>query len=242
MELMRRVREYAVPPRRLTLSDLAPTDTLVVRDPWSALVALSEDGGEDAIDRSSYDMYQREWQDVEGNLNRSSTTGIPAEYDVEASTAQLLYTLVRWRRPQRVLETGIARGFSTFALLSAVKANGAGIVHSCDVDPAAGEFVTEDLQSCWVRHVIDGREAEDSFSSVIEEMDSVDFFFHDSNHRKQWMEFEFRTVLPKMSRGGILGSDDVDLNRAFLSILPTCSTSVIVLDARKASAFAGLRG
>ena len=242
MELMRRVREYAVPPRRLTLSDLAPTDTLVVRDPWSALVALSEDGGEDAIDRSSYDAYQREWQDVEGNLNRSSTSGIPAEYDVEVSTAQLLYTLVRWRRPQRVLETGIARGFSTFALLSAVKANGAGTVHSCDVDPAAGEFVTEDLQSRWVRHVIDGREAGKSFSSVIEEMDSVDFFFHDSNHRKQWMEFEFRTVLPKMSRGGILGSDDVDLNRAFLGILPTCSKSVIVLDARKASAFAVLRG
>ena len=241
-ELGRRVREYLAPPRRMTISDLTSSDALVVRDPWLALSSLAGEGAGDRLQRDSYESYLREWRTLEDELDRDSRTGIPSEYDIEASTAQMLYVIVRWRRPKVVLETGIARGFSSYALLSAVKANGFGVVHSCDVDPAAGEFVNASLKSHWMKHVVDGRDAEKSFVSVVRDIESVDLFFHDSNHREQWMEFEFKTVLPKMSPRAVLGSDDVDLNRAFLSVLPVSSKSVIVLDSRKASAFALING
>lgn len=241
-ELGRRVREYLAPPPRMTISDLTSFDALVVRDPWLALSSLAGEGAGDRLQRDSYESYLREWRKLEQELDRDSLTGIPPEYDVERSTAQMLYVIVRWRRPKIVLETGIARGFSSYALLAAVKANGFGIVHSCDVDPAAGEFVNASLKSHWTKHVIDGRDAKKSFVSVVGDIEAVDFFFHDSNHREQWMEYEFNTVLPKMSLGAVLGSDDVDLNRAFLSVLPVCSKSVIVLDSRKASGFAIING
>lgn len=240
VELGRRVREYALPPQRMTISDVTSTDAIVVRDAWLALSSLAD--ADAMLNRDLYESYVREWQVLANELNRDSLSGIPSEYDVEARTAQLLYVIVRWRRPETILETGIARGFSSYALLSAVKANGTGTVHSCDVDVESGEFVNADLRNFWTKHVIDGRDAERSFLSVVNALNTIDFFFHDSNHRKQWMEFEFITVVPKMPSGAILGSDDVDLNQAFLSVLPACSKSVIVLDSRKASAFAVVKG
>ncbi|MDA9802770.1 class I SAM-dependent methyltransferase [bacterium] len=237
VELGRRIGEYAIPPRRMTIRDLTPFDSLVARDPWMALSSLMGECDGDAIDRDSYDAYVREWEELERTLDRGSITKIPSEYDVEGSTAKVLYVLVRWRRPRVILETGIARGFSSFALLTAVQANGFGIVHSCDVDPAAGEFVNAGLRDDWIKHVIDARDAKTAFALLVDSLEDIDFFFHDSNHREKWMEFEFQTVLPRMSAGAILGSDDVDLNHAFLSVIPSCSKSVILLDSRKASAF-----
>ena len=222
----------------MTVSDLANSGVLVSSDPWVALLSLKDEDSGDRLHRDSYERYLREWQALEKELDRNSLSETPSEYDVEASTAQMLYVMVRWRRPKTVLETGIARGFSSFALLSAVKANGSGVVHSCDVDPACGELVNPSLGANWMKHVIDGRDAEQSFMSIVRNIESVDLFFHDSNHRERWMELEFKTVLPKMPHNAVLGSDDVDLNRAFLSILPFCGKATIVLDSRKASGFA----
>lgn len=238
LELFRRVREYVAPPQRMTLHDIARSHALIVSDPCEALTLLADDGASNARLREKFESYLREWQILESDLNRGTRSNFPAEYDVEGRTAQILYLLVRLKRPKIVLETGIARGFSTFAMLSAVKANGVGIVHSCDVDPTAGEFVTETLSTAWEKHLIDGRHAEMSLTSVVNSLDSIDFFFHDSNHRAKWMEFEFETVLPKMSSNAVLGSDDVDLNCAFLRVIPASSKAVIVLDRRKASGFA----
>ena len=221
---------------------MTSSDALVVRDPWLALSSLTGEGAGDRLQRDSYETYLREWRALQQELDRDSLTRIPPEYDVERSTTQMLCVMVRWRRPKIVLETGIATEFLSYSLFSAVKANGFGIVHPCDVDPAAGEFVHASLKSHWMKHVIDGPNAEKSFVAVIREIETADVLFHDSDHREQWMEFEFRTVLPKMSLGAVLGSHDVDLKHAFLSVLSACSKSVIVLDSRKTSAFAIFNG
>lgn len=237
-ELVRRGSEYIAPPRPMAIRDAALSDIHIVRNPWDALTLLGGRNASDILDRGAYDDYVLEWRAREESLNRQSRSGIPPSYDVETRTAELLYVLARWRRPKLILETGIARGFSSFALLSAVKANGFGVVHSCDVNPAAGEFVDVDLRENWVKHVINGRSAKKDFLGVVEKIDAIDFFFHDSNHREKWMDFEFSSVLPRMSSGSVLGSDDVDMNSAFLNVVAISSKSVILLDSRKSSGFA----
>jgi hypothetical protein len=50
---------------------------------------------------------------------------------------------------------------------------------------------------------------------LISRLSAIDIFLHDSLHTYRNMKCEFHTVWPKLSAGGILLSDDVELNRAF---------------------------
>jgi hypothetical protein len=44
-------------------------------------------------------------------------------------------------------------------------------------------------------------------------------FLHDSLHTYRNMKLEFTTVWPKLSPGGVLISDDVEMNRAFQNLI-----------------------
>lgn len=50
---------------------------------------------------------------------------------------------------------------------------------------------------------------------LLDKLVSVDFFHHDSLHTFDHMMFEFQTLWPKLRKGGVLSSDDVNDNDAF---------------------------
>src|SRR5690606_30419760 len=74
-----------------------------------------------------------------------------------AGAFPLLYFLVRWRRPRVVVETGVAAGYSSLAVLSSLRANGFGKLYSSDFpyfrlkDPEqyVGCLVPDELRSGW---------------------------------------------------------------------------------------------
>jgi len=145
-----------------------------------------------------------------------------------------LYLLVRCATPDVVIETGVASGFSTAFILQALADNHRGNLISIDLPntrpegylnedhivervhvPSAdkvGQVIPQHLRSRW-RLVIGS--SQDHLPSVIAAADRVDFFFHDSSHAYQNMMFEFQTVWPRLSPGGILASDDIAWNSAF---------------------------
>tara|TARA_B100000029_G_C17577942_1_gene958740 strand:+ start:386 stop:1156 length:771 start_codon:yes stop_codon:yes gene_type:complete len=51
--------------------------------------------------------------------------------------------------------------------------------------------------------------------NVISKTNSVDVFFHDSDHSEENMLFEFRFIWPFISDNNIILSDDVNINNAF---------------------------
>ena len=56
----------------------------------------------------------------------------PQRYSIEEGSAFLLYALVRTLKPNTILETGVANGHSSYFILSALRANGGGLLHSVD--------------------------------------------------------------------------------------------------------------
>ncbi len=237
-ELAARVMERIRPPHPMSIRDICGSNAVVVREPEECISALAGALGLAAPADADIAQWEGEWTDLADALQVPSRSRYLVEYDVEKKTARSLYLITRWRQPKVILETGIARGASSYALLSAVSKNELGVVFSLDVDESAGELVPPELRVVWQKRVVDPKNPKTSFLAIMKDVPSIDFFFHDSNHREPWMKFEFANVIPKLSPGAIMGGDDVDMNAAFIEAALPRAFRVILLDGRKASGFA----
>jgi predicted O-methyltransferase YrrM len=140
-------------------------------------------------------------------------------HDGDASLAHAAWSVTRHLAPARVVETGVARGMTSAAILSALRANGAGRLYSIDLPPLAkgwaeqsGVAVEPGLKPQWsyVRGSTRRR-----LPPLLEALGDIDVFVHDSLHTFQTMTFEFHRAWASLRPGGVLISDDIDDNRAF---------------------------
>jgi predicted O-methyltransferase YrrM len=147
-----------------------------------------------------------------------------------------LYRLIRKFRPTTVVETGVWLGFSSAAILAALDENRNGRLWSIDlptVDPSGrinadgmrdrvhvdrpeltGWAVSEELKRRWHLALGDSRQ---ELEPLLNRLGSIDFFFHDSEHSREHMCFEFERAWAHLAPGGVLASDDVTWNDAFAS-------------------------
>ena len=147
-----------------------------------------------------------------------------------------LYAVLREARPEVVVETGVANGFSTAFSLLALNVNGAGHLHSIDLprevgrDYGPGTFyegegragippgsepgwlIPQALKDRWT--LILGRSQEE-LPPLLDRLGAVDIFMHDSEHSFDCMWFEFNAAWPAITPGGVLVSDDVNSTEAF---------------------------
>jgi predicted O-methyltransferase YrrM len=147
-----------------------------------------------------------------------------------------LYAVLREARPEVVVETGVANGFSTAFSLLALNVNGAGQLHSVDLprevgrDYGPGTFyegegragippgsepgwlIPQELKERWT--LILGRSQEE-LPLLLDRLGTVDIFMHDSEHSFECMWFEFNAAWPALTPGGVLVSDDVNSTEAF---------------------------
>jgi len=143
-----------------------------------------------------------------------------------------LYGVVRWFGPNVVLETGVHFGASSAFILSALAFNGRGKLHSIDLPNASyvtadgrihsdplpvgaepGFVVPLNLRDQWKLTLGD---VKDMLPLVLQQIPRVDLFFHDSAHTYDVMRFEYETIWTKLAREGLLLSDNVECNSAFL--------------------------
>ena len=162
-------------------------------------------------------MVSDEFDEVSARLSDASAKQkplFPNEWGVEEITGLTVYAITRLLRPTTVVETGVADGRSSFMILAGLEKNGGGTLHSFDIQPYAGSLVRGHEQ--WKFTVGDAREPQRTFSEALAQMDSVEFFLHDSNHKYDNQMFEYESVWPKLRPGGVLASDDVDVTKAFV--------------------------
>lgn len=97
-----------------------------------------------------------------------------AGMSIHRDEGRLLYALVRALKPQQAVEIGVCEGVSTLHLLSALEANGAGVLDSYDIDATAGRVVTPELTAGrWTFH------AEDA---LLSDFPAAEFIFEDAAH------------------------------------------------------------
>jgi predicted O-methyltransferase YrrM len=132
----------------------------------------------------------------------------------------LLYFLVRKLKPQTVLETGVAAGFSSQAVLYALRLNGEGRLFSSDLpyfrinDPEKyiGFVVDNDLRANWTCLI---RGDKTNLPRIFSEIDSIDIFHYDSDKSYAGREWAMNLILPRMKKGGAVIMDDLNDNRYF---------------------------
>lgn len=141
----------------------------------------------------------------------------------------LLYVLVRLFRPKAMIETGVASGMSTTAILAAMKKNKQGKLYSIDLplerilkrtfpdgmryekafpkNKQIGWLVPNDLKQYWDLLLGDVR---DTLPPLLKRLGKIDIFFHDDLHTPEHMYWEFNLIWPYLKNKGILLSDDVN--------------------------------
>jgi predicted O-methyltransferase YrrM len=132
----------------------------------------------------------------------------------------LLYALTRLLRPNVIVETGVAAGFSSATFLAALAKNGSGKLYSSDFpyfrienpEQYVGIVVPAALKQNWSLH-IKGDSA--NLPAILKECGPIDLFHYDSDKSYQGRAMAFSLILPRMMENGLVIMDDIQDNSFF---------------------------
>jgi len=145
----------------------------------------------------------------------------------------LLYGLARSLKPQKVLETGVAFGWSTLALLSATRDTTNSRVVSVDMPyvkrnlrKLVGAVVPEDLRQRWT---LIRRADREGIPKALRILDGLDFAHYDSDKTPEGRLFSYPLIWKSLRPGGVLISDDISDNTAFFRFSEDIGVKPIVI-------------
>lgn len=125
----------------------------------------------------------------------------------------LTYACARLLRPDVVVETGVANGYTTGAILAALDENDKGTLLSFDLphlhpdaEESVGAAVDPALQARWTLHM---GPAAPTLRRVLPGCPPVDIVVQDAAHTVRGQLAEYRAAWPFLKSGGLLISDDV---------------------------------
>jgi predicted O-methyltransferase YrrM len=136
--------------------------------------------------------------------------------------APTLYVLCRLFKPEVVVETGVAEGFSSAFILYALENNRKGRLYSIDLPNQPGQELKEGRTTGWlVPEKIRSRwelilgNSKSELPALCNRLKRIDFFYHDSDHNYKNMTFELEIVFSHIKEGGLIIADDITDNNAF---------------------------
>ena len=133
---------------------------------------------------------------------------------------KLLYFLTRYLSPENVLETGVAAGFSSYAILSALQKNGKGTLYSSDFpyfrikDPERyiGIVVEKNLRKSW-NLFIEGDE--NNLPKIFKIVKKIDIFSYDSDKTYSGRSKTLKKVSKFLTENSVIIMDDIQDNSFF---------------------------
>jgi len=165
------------------------------------------------------------------SANQSQVTNL--RWNAEKQLFILLYALVAAKKPKFVIETGVANGITTNAIMKALElSENKGELHSFDVLQETSKAYIG--SGSWNFHLLNTKNTYKQIINEIAKLPKVDIWVHDSNHGYRWQKFEYLLALKSLNTGGLLISDDIDASSAWGELSKThFRKSFIVFDSRK---------
>lgn len=150
----------------------------------------------------------------------------------------LLYFLVRQRRPSRVVETGVAAGHSSRAILRALAANQHGHLWSSDLpyftlndaERLIGVLVESPLKSRWTLMTEGDRRC---LPDIVSKAAPIDMLHYDSDKSREGRSFAWSLVAPHLSHDALVLFDDIQDNGHFRDLTRTVKNFRVFAFARK---------
>ncbi len=154
-------------------------------------------------------------------------------WNAEENLFVLLYSLIRSNKSKFVVETGVANGITTNAIMNALQqASKDGELHSFDVLPEARNAYSG--PGNWNFHLLPTKNTARKIKGIVSKFSKVDIWVHDSDHGYRWQKFEYLLAQASLSDNGILISDDIDASSAWGELAKThFRKSFIIFDSRK---------
>jgi predicted O-methyltransferase YrrM len=157
----------------------------------------------------------------------------------------LLYFLTRYGRPDYVVETGVAAGFSSAAILTALRHNGAGRLWSSDFpyfrldepERFVAYLVDDGLREGW-RLFLDGDRT--NLPIIVSELPRIDLLHYDSDKSVRGRRFAMDLLLPLLADNGLVMMDDIQDNNFFQQLVAERRWNHVVVSF--AGKFVGLTG
>jgi len=153
--------------------------------------------------------------------------------DGDPGLVRAIWCLVRHRRPEQIVETGVARGFTSRFILEALERNGTGRLWSIDLPPVdrtsqaqVGMAVGDLHRERW--SLIRGSSRR-RLPALVKQLGAIGLFVHDSLHSERNVRFELDLVWPSLAPGGGVVVDDVDVNYGFQSFAASVETAAALV-------------
>lgn len=144
----------------------------------------------------------------------------------------LMYIIVRLKKPDIMVETGVFDGQSSAVILQAMEDNAKGLLVSvdypayCVIEGSTNSMKENCLpKGCepgWIipeylknRHKLLIGDSKKLLPKLFGQYPLIDIFFHDSLHTFRHQYFEYKTSWPYIKEGGLLLSDDISWSFAF---------------------------
>ena len=153
--------------------------------------------------------------------------------DADRAFASAVWCLAAHTRARVLVETGVARGFTSRLLLEHCERLGAGHLWSIDLPPIdsslheeIGSAVPERVRSRWTYIRGSSRKR---LAGVLRNAGPVDLFVHDSLHTVRNVMFELGLAWPALVPGGAAIVDDVHRNDGFTRFAEATSDAIAIV-------------
>lgn len=150
-----------------------------------------------------------------------------------AANLDFLYLISEHLKVKNVLETGVAYGWSSLALLLSLQNRASGTLYSIDLpyfhlqnDEYVGCVIPHDLKRHWTLLRMADKEG---LRKVVKLCNSFDLVHYDSDKSYTGRLSSYKFIWPYVREGGVLISDDVGDNFAFRDFAEYAEVSPLIM-------------
>lgn len=143
-------------------------------------------------------------------LNRYNRSFFPTIGQYDWFSGQLLYCLIRYKKPQQIIEVSTSSGYSTLFSALALKKNGTGKIHTFDTDRKALTAAQKNFKQFKVEKFIKIYVGNAKINiRRIKDLRNTDIAFLDSLHTEEFARWFIENIVLKIKTNALFHMHDI---------------------------------